>query len=308
MRHLAVLVACGSLLGYSAAAVPLDGARGGPLDVRIGVFGLFHSRELVVSPAGGVISVRGDRERCVLRGSEEARIHLDGTSIRVACPGSVFTTRAVHGDGAMRQSEGFALTVPGRISRRFQGRLHVIAAAAELIPVVSMDLETAVASIVAAEQIATTAPEALKAQAVAARSFLVAAGPRHREFDFCDTTHCQFLREPPPADHPGGRAARDTAGIVLAYRGEPLAAFYSARCGGRTRTLAEAGLQPSDGYPYFSVECAYCMRQRDGGDAGGHGVGLCQQGAAAMAARRGTSFADILRHYYPGTTLEVRAR
>lgn len=300
MRQLAVYVACGSLVGYSAAAVPLD--------VRVGVFGLFHSRELVVSAAGGVISLRGDRGTCVLRGSEEARIHLDGASIRVVCPGSVLTTRSVQGTGAMRQSEAFELTVPGRISRRFHGRLRVIAGADELIPIVSLDLETAVASIVSAEQIMTTAPEALKAQAVAARSFLVAAGPRHREFDFCDTTHCQFLRDPPAADHPGARAARDTAGLVLAYRGAPLAAFYSARCGGRTRTLAEAGLQPADGYPYFSVECVYCSRQRDGGGGGGHGVGLCQQGAAVMAATRDTSFTDILRHYYPGTTLEVRVR
>jgi len=35
----------------------------------------------------------------------------------------------------------------------------------------------------------------------------------------------------------------------------------------------------------------------------GHGVGLCQIGAAVMAAR-GTGHEDILRHYYPHTTLE----
>jgi stage II sporulation protein D len=34
----------------------------------------------------------------------------------------------------------------------------------------------------------------------------------------------------------------------------------------------------------------------------GHGAGLCQWGAAGMA-REGTSYRDILRHYYPGTDL-----
>ena len=103
------------------------------------------------------------------------------------------------------------------------------------------------------------------------------------------------------------RAARETAGLVLAFRGAPISAFYSASCGGRTRTLADAGLRAADGYPYFSVECAYCVRQHAAGDRNGHGVGLCQEGAAGMAADHGASFAEILQHYYPGTTLEIRS-
>ncbi len=35
----------------------------------------------------------------------------------------------------------------------------------------------------------------------------------------------------------------------------------------------------------------------------GHGVGMCQYGAEGMA-RRGAKATDILRHYYPGSTLE----
>ena len=42
------------------------------------------------------------------------------------------------------------------------------------------------------------------------------------------------------------------------------------------------------------------------GDRNGHGIGLCQEGAASLAAEHGASFADILQHYYPGTTLEMR--
>jgi len=37
------------------------------------------------------------------------------------------------------------------------------------------------------------------------------------------------------------------------------------------------------------------------GSGWGHGVGLCQIGAAVMASR-GIGYRDILRHYYPGTT------
>ena len=35
----------------------------------------------------------------------------------------------------------------------------------------------------------------------------------------------------------------------------------------------------------------------------GHGVGLCQIGAAVMASR-GYGYDEILQHYYPGTSLE----
>jgi SpoIID/LytB domain protein len=37
----------------------------------------------------------------------------------------------------------------------------------------------------------------------------------------------------------------------------------------------------------------------------GHGIGMCQSGAAGMAAA-GIACADILKHYYPGTALEKR--
>lgn len=37
----------------------------------------------------------------------------------------------------------------------------------------------------------------------------------------------------------------------------------------------------------------------------GHGVGMSQYGANVMAIR-GSGYADILAHYYPGTTL-IRA-
>ena len=49
---------------------------------------------------------------------------------------------------------------------------------------------------------------------------------------------------------------------------------------------------------------------RDGftliGAGWGHGVGLCQIGAAVMASR-GIGYEKILSHYYPGAGVEVRS-
>ena len=142
---------------------------------------------------------------------------------------------------------------------------------------------------------AGTPLEALKAQAVIARSYFAAAGPRHDAFDFCDSTHCQFLREPPQPGSDAFRAASETRGLVLAYHGKPLAAMYSASCGGQTRSLQSEG----QGYEYRSVPCDFCRRNSPG-VVQGHQLGLCQKGAAGMAAS-GAGFCEILQHYYPGT-------
>jgi stage II sporulation protein D len=344
------------------AAVPGPGAgqpfgRGsGPGPVRIGVLGLFHPRELTFrSPEDGGLIVRTDAGTCVLNREESAHLSVAAGAVRVACAGRVLSATTVGVANRTGAAADLDIRVPGRIGRTFRGQLHVTQEAGALVPVIAMDLETAVASVVAAEQLEGTALEALKAQAVAARSYFVAGRGRHRGFDFCDTTHCQFLREPPPSGHAASRAARETLGLVLAFRGTPIVALYSASCGGRTRSMVEAGFPAGSGYPFFGVDCPYCQRhavewesrlaldadtdrlqaapserarlavaRRNGwsavpgnnfeatrepdaivlrGRGAGHGVGLCQAGASAMASETGSTFANILEHYYPGTTL-----
>jgi peptidoglycan hydrolase-like amidase len=264
--------------------------------VTIGVFGLFHPAELEVRPAhGGAIVIDREGARETLEGARASRIRS--------------TAHVTGRDGGPGE---FVLSVPGRgkpvrIQREFHGRLEVRLDHGELLAIVEMDRETAVASIVAAELPGNTPIEALKAQAIAARSFLAASHHRHDGFDFCDTTHCQFLREPPQPGSPAARAAEETRGLALAYQGRVIAALYSADCGGRTRALADSGWKSSeprpDDYPYFAVECP---RRNPGssasGPVAGHGVGLCQEGAAEMA-RTGATFREILGHFYPATTL-----
>jgi peptidoglycan hydrolase-like amidase len=86
--------------------------------------------------------------------------------------------------------------------------------------------------------------------------------------------------------------------LVLKWQGTVFAAMYSASCGGRTHTAAEAGISLMD-YPYFSIECRYCRRDEP---RRGHGVGLCQNGALAMA-REGKGYHDILAYYLPNVTV-----
>ncbi len=323
-----------------------------PPTVRIGIFGLFRPRELVLraTPGATVTITLGD-EVVSLAGEQSAHLRLLNSGVECRAQERRLVGKALR---ATSQDGGeFQLAVPGRIERRYRGSLEVTAEDGVLQPVVLMDLEVAVASAVAAESPPGAPLEALKAQAVVARSYYVAGRGRHEGFEFCDTTHCQFLRHPPEKDDPAWLATAATRGLVLSYEEKVLPALYSASCGGHTRTLAEAGLR-NEGYPYFSVACPehaepwerrlavsdaaplssgtereasrlkigrrlgwsavpgnnYTV-ERNGdevvlrGRGLGHGVGLCQRGAAEIATE-GKNFRQILAHYYPNVALSPR--
>jgi peptidoglycan hydrolase-like amidase len=187
------------------------------------------------------------------------------------------------------------LEIPGVFRRRYSGVARILSYGDELIPLVTMDPETAVSSITGAEIPVSGAPrEALMAQAVVARSFLIAAAPRHKGFDFCDTTHCQFLRSPAAAGSVVDHAVRSTAGITLQNQDAIIPCRYSAACGGHTDGRDELG------YRYQSVECEGCLLNHYA--RRGHGLGLCQEGAIYLA-RKGWSYERILGLYLPAARL-----
>ena len=238
------------------------------------------------------------------------------------------------------------LTVPGKLTRTYRGAPTVTTQHGSLLPVLTMDTELAVASIVAAEAPPNAPFEALKAQAIASRSFLLAT-PHGRAYDATDTTYDQFLRSPPAASSPAARATAATRHVVLTWQPAPGApprlvrAMYARSCGGHTRPHPSAS--PAD-YPFYAVACAFCLRHPErwsrpatpapsteaariawnrthgwsalpsntytqtagtlAGQGTGHGIGLCQLGAADLAAH-GQTAPQILAHYYPNTTLQT---
>ena len=226
-------------------------------EITFGVLGLFHPKELTLEQSDTqVLSIHSAAQQFTTEdapGRRRLLLVADGSNVIVRNVATPRCTVAARDGSSVR----FRLSIPGKIQRVYSGKLTVVAHKGVLTAILAIDLESAVASIVAAEMPSDAPLEALKAQAVVSRSFLV-TGPRHHEFDFCDTTHCQFLRSPDDVTPRIRQAVASTRGLVLTWHGQTIAALYSSRCGGQTRSLTEVGFHSRDGYPYYSVRCRWC--------------------------------------------------
>lgn len=104
----------------------------------------------------------------------------------------------------------------------------------DMIVVNTVDTASYLASVVGSEEPGSWMPEALAAQAIAARTYLVTHLKGHRTYDLEGDTRDQQY------DGIGGevastvKAAQRTRGQVVTYRGAPIEALYSANAGGVT--------------------------------------------------------------------------
>ncbi|MEN6350565.1 MAG: stage II sporulation protein D [Syntrophomonas sp.] len=137
--------------------------------------------------------------------------------------------------------------------------------------VVLIDLEEYITGTVAAEMPASFEVEALKAQAVAARSYtLRRLQMAHKYESDCDMSddvnECQAYISRDAFEKQHGKTqnlwikiaqvVEDTRGEIMIYDGFPIDALYHSTCGGRTESSLEAW---HSNVPYLqSVACEYC--------------------------------------------------
>jgi stage II sporulation protein D len=141
-----------------------------------------------------------------------------------------------------------------------QPSFRVRLTAAEGGATVQVPLERYVAGVLAGESSVFRSSEALKAMAVAARTYAVRLRGRHAAegFDFCATTHCQRV-DLKGIDARLEEAASATAGELLWWEGKPAFTCYTLDCGGRTEDAA--AVWPDLAAPYLRArEDAWCGR------------------------------------------------
>ncbi len=114
-----------------------------------------------------------------------------------------------------------------------------------------LDLEEYLQGVITNEMPASFHPEALRAQAVAARTYALANRGRFasRGFDLDDSTLSQVYRGV-LSEHPNGTAAiQSTRGLVVVRDGELIPTFYSSSMGGHTEGIEWIFNAPADQLP-----------------------------------------------------------
>ncbi len=98
--------------------------------------------------------------------------------------------------------------------------------------------------------------EALKAQAVAARTYAVRNLGQFRSegYDICPTPTCQVYKGFSAEDPMTDKAVHDTAGLIMTYQGKPIDALFTSTCGGETSDVGT--MFPGRNEPYLKhVRC-----------------------------------------------------
>ncbi|HET8608021.1 MAG TPA: SpoIID/LytB domain-containing protein [Gaiellaceae bacterium] len=201
------------------------------------------AKSLALGSTGGWTLVDGDGASHPLQPGKLAL----GTGLQLRTTASARATplspplSLVPQSGAQLQYAGKAYRGSFRVEKTKAGRLQLID---------EVGLEDYLKGVVPAEMPSGWAPEALKAQAVAARSYALAQLAPARSFDVYGDTRDQAYGGI-AAESPAASAAVDaTAGQVLLYGGKVADALYSSSSGGRTAASSE-GFPGKKPVPYL---------------------------------------------------------
>src|SRR5271165_1686760 len=228
MKRLFAAIGLLLLLWSAGDAGPAAGkasASGGfPQTVRVRLWHLHPPRELRVRADAGQAQFRKCAS-CKPAAVVTLALKAAGSSIRVDNDKSL--------TGEVRISGAYQMNAAGEPPLHADFPIEVRANDGHLLITAFMPMEEYIAGVLAGETGNFKSDEALKAMAVAARTFAMHFGSRHAldGFEFCDTTHCQDLRIAGIDGHLRS-IAQATAGEILWYDGEPAAAYYAANCGG----------------------------------------------------------------------------
>ena len=185
-------------------------------------------------------------------------------------------------------SKGFISTK----KRWYRGEFIVINNNGSLTIVNNIPLEEYILGVVPSEMPSKWNIEALKAQAIAARSYAIAnRGKRaSRGYDLKDTPEDQAYGGASSETAATNRAVAETKGIVVTYNKKIIPAYYSASAGGHTINSGEIW---NKDLPFLRSVPSF----DDGISKNGHGIGMSQHGANNLAAK-GYNAYQILSYYY----------
>ena len=257
-RWLAALTALLLLAGL-AAPVLADSAEipsaGQTIDPQVRVLlrrlQITDRIDVSLSSAYGLCTEQGTE--LYLPGGSQISFQLKGNSIFVYC-------------GALTLNGGADLTLtryadPGATEigfRRvnypalYQGDLRLKISEGALLPILTLHVEDYLLGVVPYEMSNSFPLEALKAQTVAARTYVLRKRSPDADYDVVDTTNDQVFRGYISGYGNAEKAVEETYGVCGFYKGKLAQCYYAASNGGQTE-LVESVWPGGGDYGYYAV-------------------------------------------------------
>lgn len=230
-KNLLVLTAVLSLSFFAVSAEVYAYELPDTIDAGI-FYGSSASSEFVIK-ASNVINSSGEliyasdavcSFSVVNSGADVIDIFLDGVKVCSGETALLFESS----DGLTAVSEKF-----------YRGKIKAAAYNDKLVIINRVSLDDYVKGVIAKEMSPSWHIEALKAQAVCARNYVVAQLGRHGSsgFDVCCSEHCQVYGGMSAETESTNSAVEQTSGVVAYYDGKPASLFFSAAAGGMTEDV-----------------------------------------------------------------------
>jgi stage II sporulation protein D len=221
-------------------AVPPPGLPTAEPRIRVGI-SIDTTAAVVGAPAafeirdagGAVIATGSPQESWTIVPDASGRLQARASDGRAATGAPPLRVSARSGD---------IVTLGGR---PFRGEVLVLQRGEDRVTAINVvDLEAYLLGVVPREigRRPANEIEAMKAQAVAARTYAIGnlGGRESQGFDFYATILDQVYGGLADEDSIVSRAVRETRGQIVSYRGQPILAYYSSTCGGRTAAIEDS--------------------------------------------------------------------
>lgn len=237
------------------------------MQIRVGLktgdlVGLAHE-ELVISSTGGLaISGNSNTAEHALQLSAGARLSLTAHDSNVIITqsggkktnfGHEVEVRQHNQQNALNLESKPTESSPAKPASNYRGTLFITAKGSDLYAILLTDLESYVQGVLQSEVPSYFNLEAMKAQAVLARTYGLRPRLSHTadHFNVCDSyLHCQAFYGIKSLNAMQQQAIASTKGRVLTYAGKPALAVFSACAGGHTESYEYAFSDPeTDAFP-----------------------------------------------------------
>ncbi|HNY10834.1 MAG TPA: SpoIID/LytB domain-containing protein [Candidatus Wallbacteria bacterium] len=142
----------------------------------------------------------------------------------------------------------------------YRGDFDIIIIRGSIYVINNVTMEDYLKGLLSCEMEPESDIEALKAQAVVARTYALTTSGKHKSlgYDVCNSTCCQVYKGVAHETEKTNRAVEQTEGAVIEYKGKLINSYYCSACGGQTESVEEAWPGASSKKYLKVIKCDYC--------------------------------------------------